>query len=524
MEGFRLLSLLTSSLFLLLFCALRAFLSLWWKPKGLEKKLKQQGIRGTPYKLLIGDTKEFVKQITEAWSKPMNLSHQIVPRVDPFTYNIMQKYGKISQSWAGSKPRLTIMDPEIVKEVLSNKLGHFGKPPLSPLILILARGLTTLEGEKWAIHRRIINPAFHLEKLKGMIPVFSNTCGRMIDQWKKTSGLEETFELDIWPQFQILAGDIISRTAFGSNYEEGKKILQLQKELQMLVVEAMQTLYIPGFRFVPTKKNQRRKKLDKRINSMLRTLIERKENAMRTGQAKDDDLLGLLLQSNTQDNFQENERSTNSYRMTMEEIMEECKVFFLAGHETTASWLTWTIIVLAMHPNWQEKAREEVLQICGEKDPDFEAISHLKVVTMILHEVLRLYPAAIALYQHAYKETKIRDLSIPAGVDVTLPILLINHDPEIWGHDAEEFKPERFSGGISKACKDQLAFFPFGWGPRTCIGQNFAVIEAKIALAMILQHFSFELSPSYTHAPHTVMTLQPQHGAQIILHQLKTIS
>ena len=139
---------------------------------------------------------------------------------------------------------------------------------------------------------------------------------------------------------------------------------------------------------------------------------------------------------------------------------------------------------------------------------------------MILNEVLRLYPPVISLCQHTYKETRIGNIHLPAGVDLALPMLLIHHDPELWGDDVEEFRPERFLGGVSRASKDKLALFPFGWGPRTCIGQNFAMLEAKMALAMILQNFEFNLSPSYIHAPHTVMILQPQHDAQIIIHQL----
>ncbi|KAF3439667.1 hypothetical protein FNV43_RR17945 [Rhamnella rubrinervis] len=510
-----------SLLFLLFYCAARISYFIWWKPKWLESKLKRQGIRGTPYKLLVGDMKELVRLATEAWSKPLSLTHRIVPRVDPFTLNNSQKYGKTSMCWFGTTPRLIIMDPEMIKETLSNKQGHFHKPPLNPLITILTRGLATLQGDNWARHRRIINPAFHLERFKEMAPVFTISCSNMIEEWKKRMvNLQGTCEVDMWPEFQKLTADVISRAAFGSNYEEGKKVFELQKELIVLVLEAMQTLYIPGFRFLPTKKNQRRKKLDKEITSMLRNIIQNKWNEMRTGQSRVDDLLGLLLQSNNQENLPENGSKKKSNEMTIEEVIEECKQFYLAGQETTSSWLTWIIIVLAMHPVWQEKAREEVLQVCGKKEPNFESLSRLKIVTMVLNEVLRLYPPVIAQYLHAHKNSRIGLINVSAGTDLTLPTLLIHHDPELWGDDVEEFKPERFSQGVSKACKDQLAFFPFGWGPRTCIGQNFSIIEAKVAVAMILQHFSFELSPSYTHAPCTVMTLQPQHGAQIILHKL----
>ncbi|RDX71748.1 11-oxo-beta-amyrin 30-oxidase [Mucuna pruriens] len=555
---------------ILALCAWRVLNWLWLRPKRLERLLREQGLQGNPYRLLVGDSEEILKMQKEVTSKPMNLSNDLVPHVFPYLQQSVNKHGKNSFVWFGTKPRVTITEPELIKDVL-NKMNDFSKPDTNPFVKLLASGLINHEGKKWNKHRRIISPAFNLEKLKifyinslkkiiwynkitqvslacnlyfcnlnvyvlsltwrilnpcyfiatpqNMLPIFFKSCNDLIIKWEEMLSSDGSCEMDVWPFLQNLTSDVIARTAFGSSYEEGRRIFELLKEQVELAMKLISKVYVPGWRFVPTATHRRMKEIDREIKASLTDMIKNREKALKAGEATEDDLLGILLESNH--NEIEEHRNNKNVGMNLEDVIEECKLFYLAGQETTSALLVWTMVLLSRYPDWQARAREEVLQVFGKQKPDFDGLSHLKIVTMILNEVLRLYPPAVGLNRNVHKDVKLGNLSLPAGVQVSLPIMMVHHNCELWGDDANEFNPERFSEGILKATNGKASFFPFGWGPRICIGQNFALIEAKMALSLILQHFSFELSVSYAHAPYTLITLKPRYGAHVILRKVE---
>ncbi|CAN6539599.1 unnamed protein product [Malus baccata var. baccata] len=233
----------------ILYLVLRVVHVYWVRPRSLEKQLRKQGIRGRSYKLFHDDMKEMSTSSREAWSKPMSLNHQIAPRVLPYFHQMVQKYGKVSLGWMETRPRLIVTDPELIKDILINKNGHFIMPPLNPLVKLLQLGVSTLEGEQWTKRRRIINPAFHLEKLMGMETSFVTGCSGMIDRWEKLIGVEGSREVDVAPEFQNLISEVIALTAFGGSFEDGK-LFELQKKQAALSREAYYGFYFPGFRHV----------------------------------------------------------------------------------------------------------------------------------------------------------------------------------------------------------------------------------------------------------------------------------
>ncbi|KAL2516569.1 Cytochrome [Forsythia ovata] len=515
-------------LYVLLVFVVKYVVHLWWIPRKIEKHFMKQGIKGPKYQLFLGNLKELASLNLKASAQPLLLSHNILPRVLSFYHHWKKNYGAMFLVWFGPTPRLTVSDPALIREIFVVKSEFFEKNE-SPLLVrkLEGDGLLSLKGEKWAHHRKIIQPTFHTENLKLMMPMMAKSIEEAVDRWSDEMSNTGKVEVEVSEWFQNLVEDAITRTTFGNSYKDGRAIFDLQSQQMVHATEAYQKVFIPGYRFLPTKKNRISWRLDKEIRKSLLKLIEerRKNSACQTlSEECPNDLLELMIKASLKETKINNSNISSSCSLlaiTVQDIVEECKTIFFAGKHTTSNLLTWTTILLAMHPQWQEQAREEVLRVCGARDsPTKDDLAKLKMLGMILNESLRLYPPAVAIIRRAKIDVQLGGLHIPSGTELLIPILAVHHDPAFWCHDVHEFNPARFAKGVVYAAKHPLAFMPFGLGARRCIGQNLAILQAKLAIAMILQRFSFELAPHYKHAPSVLMLLHPQDGAPIIFRKL----
>ncbi|WOG96639.1 hypothetical protein DCAR_0415975 [Daucus carota subsp. sativus] len=493
---------------------------LWWRPRKIEQHFSKQGIRGPPYHFFIGNAKEIGSLMFEASSMSFPpFSHNILPRVLSFYHHWKKIYGPTFLVWFGSTVRLTVADPEFIREIFCSKSELYEKIEAHPLMKqVEGEGLLSLNGDKWAHHRKIIAPTFYMDNLKLLIPAVSSSVMEMLDNWLPASSKSAEVEIEVSKQYQTLNEKIVTRSIFGSSHKEGTAIFKLQAQQTALASQAFQKVFIPGYRFLPTRRNLKSWKLEKEIKKSLVEVIESRrvnwEDEMLKNGPKD--LLGLMIQASIKE-----EKESYDSPITVHDIVEECKSFFFAGEQTTSNLLTWTTVLLAMHPQWQVMARDEVLEVCGSHDPPTkDNVSKLKMLNMILNETLRLYPPVVATIRRPKVDLELGSCKVPHGTELLIPILAVHHDQAIWGNDANEFNPGRFLDGVSRAANHPVAFMPFSIGVRTCIGQNLAILQAKLTLAIILQKFTFRLSPQYKHAPTVLMLLYPQYGAPIIFQRL----
>ncbi|XP_030552325.1 cytochrome P450 CYP749A22-like [Rhodamnia argentea] len=506
-----------SALFLLLILWSLAELAqkLWWHPLRIQRMMARQGIKGPPYRFIHGSTKETMKMITEARSTPMdNLSHDILPKVQPHIHAWINTYGRNYLSWYGTQAQLIISEPELIKEVLINrdktypKTGSkdFGKK-------LLGDGLVTTKDEvKWAKQRRLANHTFHGESLKNMVPAMVESVHMMLEKWKQQDGKE----IDVYEEFKLSTSEVISRTAFGSSYVEGRNIFEMTANLGLLLSRNSLRMRFPGMSKVwKTADEVQAEKLEKGIRGAILEIAKKREKKVMAGEADDygDDFLGQLVKA-----YHDTDESK---KITVNDLVDECKTFYFAAQETTTGMLTWVMLLLAVHSNWQEEARKEVLDVFGNEDPDSDGIAKLRTMSMIMNEALRLYPPVIGFNRKVNQQLRLGKLVLPANIQVFIANLKLHQDPEIWGEDVHLFRPERFAEGVSKATNNNaVAFLPFGFGPRMCVGMNFTTHQGKIVLSMILQRYTFKLSPGYIHSPAQILTTRPLHGLQVVFHPL----
>ncbi|KAH7537006.1 hypothetical protein FEM48_Zijuj03G0046300 [Ziziphus jujuba var. spinosa] len=304
------------------------------------------------------------------------------------------------------------------------------------------------------------------------------------------------------------ATNVISRLCFGDNYSAGDEIFSKHKVLGDITskIGTINALF-PLMKYVPTKDNRESRMLEKEIQALILKVVN---ESKQVGNQKT--ILQLIFEGAKDIGL--DQAATNRY------IVDNCRNIYAAGFETTAATAMWTLMLLAINPEWQTRAQEEVQEICQGQMPDADMIRKMKVLTMVIYEALRLYPPAPLVSRESLEDLKFGNINIPKGLNVWTMFLTLHYDQDIWGPDAHVFKPERFANGISGSCKHPHVYMPFGAGARICLGQHFAMAELKLLLSLILSNFSFSLSPKYRHSPVLTVILRPEHGVDLTMRKL----
>ncbi|KAL9163323.1 hypothetical protein ABFS82_06G033000 [Erythranthe guttata] len=500
----------------------KLLISWWVVPQLTYRKLKANGFSGPKPSFPLGNLNH-MKKLKTMTSSPSSSSsskptmNDIHSTVFPYFSQWQQLHGKVLIYWLGTEPFLYIADPEFLKQMSSDIKGKsWGKPTVfkNDREPMFGNGLVMVEGEDWVRHRHVITPAFSPANLKAMSSLMVDSATKMLDRWALLINSGKP-EIDAESEIIGTAGEIIAKTSFGISYENGRKVFEKLRDLQMALFRTNRYVGVPYGKFLNPKKNLKAKALGEEVNELLRSIIVERSNKQKETGSPEKDLLGLLLA----------EDGRKKRALSTKELVDECKTFFFGGHETTALALTWTLLLLAEHPEWQRELREEIKEVMGGEGPDnFDAsmVAGLKKMGWVMNEVLRLYPPAPNVQRQARQDIRVGDTVIPNGTNMWIDVVSMHHDESLWGKDVNEFKPERFKEDVLYGgCNHKMGYLPFGFGGRMCVGRNLTNMEYKIVLTLILSRFSFSPSPNYSHAPCIMLSLRPMHGLPLIFKPLQ---
>ena len=390
-----------------------------------------------------------------------------------------------------------VSHPDGVKHVLQDNQRNYVKKydQAKPL---LGDGLVTSEGELWRRQRRLIQPAFHKQKLAELLPMMTGATQEMLDDWRKRGGADEP--LDLAREIMLLTQTIILRTMFSTDITENAEAIADAFSTTLEHLNLSIVAPFPILHALPTPANRRFREamlvIDKAVYGMI---AERRESGVKRG-----DLLQMLIDARDEETGQ---------GMSDKQMHDEVLTIFLAGHETTAALLGWTFYLLGQNPEAAERLQAEIDSTLNGSAPTLEQIGSMQYTGQVLHEALRLYPPAWMFARTPVEDDVIGGYPVPAGSMIMLSPFVTHRLPQVWD-EPDRFDPDRFAPGADPT-RPRYAFFPFGGGPRLCIGNNFALMEAPAILSMILHNFKFRLAEGYTVKTLPAATLRPRPGLHV---------
>ena len=416
---------------------------------------------------------------------------------NPLEYfsGIAREYGDIAGLRILNFKTIFINHPDLIEEVLVTNARLYSKGRvLRANRHVFGEGLLTSEGDFWLRQRRLTQPAFHRARIASYATTMVDYAQRMMDGWR--SGEER----DAHAEMLRLTLQIVGKTLFDADVERDAQ--DVGKSLELLLeigANFRRTIFVPHW--LPTPANLRVKREVAQIEKIIYRIIgERRASGRDAG-----DLLSMLLAAQDEDGS----------RMTDKQLRDETITLFLAGHETTAGTLSWTWWLLAQNPAVEAKLHQELDAVLGDRAPTLDDLPRLVYAGHVITESLRLYPAAWGLARLAVEDHEIAGYPVTKGMGVTMAQWVVHRDTR-WYDAPEEFRPERWENDLLKRLP-RFAYFPFGGGPRQCIGNTFALMEATLILATIARKFRLRLVADHPVVPLASITLRPRYGVRVVL-------
>jgi cytochrome P450 len=413
-----------------------------------------------------------------------------------FLRSTRERYGDVVRVAIGPLQVTLLSHPDLVEDVLvtRNRLWLKDRYLQQTLRPVLGDGLLSSEGDFWRRQRRLAQPAFHRDRIKAYGAIMVTHAERLAAQWRDGE------VRDVHKDMMHLTLAIVAETLFGANVGDQAEAVGAALESVLAVVSDPLELFFPILKRLPTPTRRRFARGVVELDAIVYGIIERRRAS---GAGETNDLLSMLLHA----------RDEDGSRMSDRQLRDECMTLFLAGHETTALNLSWTWLLLSRHPAARAKLARELAEVLGDRPVTFDDLPNLRYAGHVIAESLRLYPPAWSMGREAREDVELGGYRIARGDQVWFCPWAIQRDSR-WFDDPDEFRPERWEGDFARSLH-RYAYFPFGGGPRFCIGQAFAQMEAVLLLATLARSFELDVQPSPRPVPEPSVTLRPKNGLRV---------